>query len=188
MLIDMDSQPRRHFIDNLDIKTLAFVSSKINSSAIDKITEESDKALCDISPDPKTVIPADSRAAHDRIISFFTTETQHLSRSAQPFTRIVERLQTSGAASTHLKMGLSEYKFRQLCSTSEVLKAWGKEPATAWYRAPVSLWRTFGRVMSQPEWRASAPRSTKSENWRSMRLRGRRDVLQVRGVVWSRAP
>jgi hypothetical protein len=151
MLIDMDSQPRRHFIDNLDIKTLAFVSSKVNSSAIDKVTEESDKALCDISPDPKTVIPADSRAAHDRIISFFTTETQHLSRSAQPFTKIVERLQTSGSASTHLKMGLSEYKFRQLCATSEVLKAWRKEPATAWYRAPGSLWWTFRSIIGQPD-------------------------------------
>jgi hypothetical protein len=158
MLIDMDSQPRHHFIDNLELKTLAFVSSKRNTGAIDRVTEESDKALCDISPDPKSVIPADSRAAHDRIISFFTTETQHLSRSAQPMTRIVERLQSSGAASTHLKMGLSEYKFRQLCSTSEVLKAWAKRPSGPWYGAPAAFWSTAGTVMGQPELSGLGPK------------------------------
>jgi hypothetical protein len=146
MLIDMDAQPRQHFIDNLELKTLAFVSSKHNP-AHEALSDESDKVLCDISPDPKTIVPLDHRDAHDRIISFFTTETQHLSRSAQPFGKIVERLQASGAASTRLKMALSEYKLRQLCSTSEVFKAWEKLPSQRWYRVPDAFLANFRTVM-----------------------------------------
>jgi hypothetical protein len=44
------------------------------------------------------------------------------SRSAQPFSKIVERLEESGATSTYLKTQLSEYRLARVCTTSAVSK------------------------------------------------------------------
>jgi len=143
MLIDLDSQPDRHFIDNLEMKSIAFVSSKLNTTNVDGRAEDSDKALCDITPDPKTAIPSDSRLAHDRLISFFADDARNQSRSAQPLARVVERLHSSGAASTHLKMALSEYKFRRLCTTSEFFREWDKQPPGGLLSTPFRVWRVW---------------------------------------------
>lgn len=149
MLIDLDSQPDRHFIDNLEIKSIAFVSSKLNTTNVDGRAEDSDKALCDITPDPKTAIPSDSRLAHDRLISFFTDDTRNQSRSSQPLAKVVERLQSSGAVSTHLKMALSEYKFRRLCATSEFFREWAKLPPTGALQTPLAVWRVWRDLLER---------------------------------------
>jgi hypothetical protein len=144
MLIDLDSQPQRHFIDNLEMKSIAFVSSKHNAVYAAGRPEDSDKLLCDITPDPKTAVPSETRLAHDRMIAFFTDDARNQSRSAQPLAKIVERLANSGAASTHLKMALSEYKFRRLCSTSEYFKERNREPTAGW-------WHSWRQITTRPE-------------------------------------
>jgi hypothetical protein len=126
------------------MKSVAFVSSKHNTVYAAGRPEDSDKLLCDITPDPKTAIPTDSRLAHDRMISFFTDDGRNQSRSAQPLAKVVERLASSGAASTHLKMALSDYKFRRLCATSEFFKAREKAPDAGW-------WQTWREINGRPE-------------------------------------
>lgn len=150
MLIDLDSQPDRHFIDNLEVKSIAFVSSKLNASYAQGRPDDSDKTLCDITPDPKTAIPSDSRLAHDRLIAFFADDARNQSRSAQPLSKVVERLASSGAASTHLKMALSEYKFRRLCATSEFFKSWELQPQMSLLGTPAAAWRVWRELMSRP--------------------------------------
>jgi hypothetical protein len=151
MLIDLEGQPTQHFIDNLEVRSIAFVSSKLNLAIAEGRAEDSDKTLCDITPDPKTAIRADSRLAHDRIISFFADDQRNRSRSAQPMGKIVERLQSSGAASTHLKMALSDYKFRRLCSTSEFFREWDKLGPVGALKVPFAAWRVSRGLLARPE-------------------------------------
>ncbi len=149
LLIDLDGRPKEHFIDNLDLKSIAFVSSRDLKAARSGFSEEDDdKSICDIAPDPSTVIPPDRKEAHERIVKFFTDDGLNRSNSAQPLTKIVERLQSSGAASTSLKVQLSDYKLRGLCRGSAFAREWeayarknGVEGGVPWWQRPVVAWK-----------------------------------------------
>ena len=151
LLIDLDGQPSRHFIDNLNMTSITFVRSRQSAARRAGLTteEDDDKAVCDITPDQETVIPADSREAHDRLVTFFTDDKINLSRSAQPLETIVERLKRSGAASTRIKVALSDYKLKRLCTQSEFFKKWDEEPHMAAWRVPARAWAVAGELLSR---------------------------------------
>jgi hypothetical protein len=126
MLINLQSKPARHFIDNIDIGFIAFVKrdSEQNPRGND---ETFDKYLCDVTPAERNSLPSGSREAHHGIVKFFGPPG-HLSGSAQPFAKIVERLQESGAASGYLKIKLSEFQYDKVCRASAFRKAWAEQP------------------------------------------------------------
>ena len=153
LVIDLDGRPAQHFIDNLDVKSVTFVRSMKNVGQRPtpqvRSEEDDDKAVCDISPDRETVVPADSREAHERLIAFFADDKRNLSRSAQPLEAIVERLKSSGAASTRIKVALSDYKLRRLCTQSEFFKKWDQEPPLRFWQAPGRAWAVAGDLLSR---------------------------------------
>jgi hypothetical protein len=122
MLVNLESQPKRHFIDNMDVGFIAFVKTDTNEP-IDTGDEDVDKYLCDVTPAPENVVPTGSRNAHERLVRFFTGPANE-SKSAQPFSKIVGRLEESGATSTYLKTHLSEYRLAKVCTTSAFSKEW----------------------------------------------------------------
>jgi hypothetical protein len=121
MLVNLESQPQRHFIDNMDVGFVAFVRKDANEPPMDKGDENVDKYLCDVTPAPENVMAAGSRNVHERLVRFFSGAGNE-SRSAQPFSKVVERLQESGATSTYLKTHLSEFQLARVCTTSAVSK------------------------------------------------------------------
>jgi hypothetical protein len=120
MLINLESQPLRHFIDNMDVGFVAFVKKDANEPSMEG-DDNVDKYLCDVTPAPGNVMPAGSRNVHERLVRFFAGPGNE-SRSAQPFSKVVERLEESGATSTYLKTRLSEYRLARVCTTSAVSK------------------------------------------------------------------
>lgn len=153
LLIDLDGQPSRHFIDNLNTTSITFVRSRTAAGAGRqspiRSEEDDDKAVCDITPDQETVVPADSREAHDRLVAFFTDDRRNLSRSAQPLETIVERLKSSGAASARIKVAVSDYKLKRLCTQSEFFRRWDAEPPMPAWKAPARAWAVAGDLLSR---------------------------------------
>ena len=121
MLINLESQPRQHFIDSLEVGFIAFVRRDAHEPSAEQSDENVDKFLCDVTPAPENAMSAGSEAVHRRLVQFFTGPANR-SRSAQPFSKIVERLEESSATSTYLKAKLSEYKLSKVCATSAVSK------------------------------------------------------------------
>lgn len=156
LVIDLYGQPSQHFIDNLDMKSITFVQSQMmkgrraQSVPRGMSEEDDDKAVCDITPNPENVIPADSRDAHDRLVAFFADDARNLSRSAQPLEKVVERLKSSGAASTRIKVALSDYKMKRLCTQSEFFKKWGEEPPMPFWRVPARASAVAGDLLARP--------------------------------------
>jgi len=122
MLMGLDEQPARYFIDNVDIGFVAFMH-RIDVNLPEVRDDDDDKYLCDITPKSTNVDPANSRDTQDRLIAFFTKRANE-SGSAQPFANIVARLEASGVNTTYLKRSLSEYKLRDFCTTSLFSKTW----------------------------------------------------------------
>lgn len=149
LVIDLYGQPSQHFIDNLDVKSVTFVRSFKKAGGAARNEADDDKAVCDITPDQETVVPADSREAHERLVGFFTDDRRNLSRSAQPLETIVERLKSSGAASTRIKVALSDYKLRRLCTQSEFFRKWDQEPPLRFWQAPGRAWAVAGELLSR---------------------------------------
>jgi hypothetical protein len=110
-----ENQPHRHFMDNIDVGSIAFVKTDPNEPKVDIGDEDFDKYLCDVTPAPYNAMTASSRNVQEYIVKLFTTNE---ARSAQPFAKIVDRLQESGATSTYLETQLSEYRLGRLCRTS----------------------------------------------------------------------
>ena len=54
LLLDFEDQPKRHFIDNVDVKFVAFVKSDRNEPGSDSGVEDYEKYLCDVTPAPGT--------------------------------------------------------------------------------------------------------------------------------------
>jgi hypothetical protein len=162
LLIDLYGQPSRHFIDNLNMTSITFVRSRSaearRSVAATRSEEDDDKAVCDITPDQETVVPADSREAHDRLVAFFTDDKRNLSRSAQPLETIVERLKSSGAASSRIKVALSDYKLKRFCTQSEFFKKWDAEPPMPLWKAPARAWAVAGELLARPTLTSTAER------------------------------
>jgi hypothetical protein len=149
MLINLESQPRRHFIDNMDVGFIAFVKADGNEPDGDA-SEDFDKFLCDVTPAPDNAVAASSRDAHERLVRFFTGPANQ-ARSAQPFSKIVDRLEESGATSTYLKTRLSEYKLAKVCSTSAFTKEWNAIDGFASQGLLQSLRQTWDKAFEKGE-------------------------------------
>jgi hypothetical protein len=127
LLLNLDEQPKAHFIDNVDFGFIALVRQGPEGSEVASDEEDLSKWQCDETPQPTTRVNADTRDAQDKLIKFFTGEANQ-SGSAQPFANVVARLEASGTSATALKMALSEYRLRNLCSTSAFVKTWQQVP------------------------------------------------------------
>jgi hypothetical protein len=150
MLINLESQPRQHFIDNMDVGFVAFVKRDPKEPPADVSDENVDKYLCDVTPTPENAMAAWSDAVHRRLVQFFTGPANK-SRSAQPFSRIVERLEESGATSTYLKIKLSEYKLAKICATSAVSKELSTFDDQSWLTFPQRLTQAWQKVRESTE-------------------------------------
>jgi hypothetical protein len=145
MLVNLESQPRQHFIDNMEVGFVAFVKKDLKEPLPDASDENVDKYLCDVTPAPENAMPAWSDAVHRRLVQFFTGPANK-SRSAQPFSKIVERLEESGATSTYLKIKLSEYKLTKVCATSAVSKELSTLDNLNWLSFPQKLAQAWRHV------------------------------------------
>ncbi len=150
MLVNLESQPRQHFIDNMDVGFIAFVKKDSHEPPPDASDENVDKYLCDVTPAPENAMPAWSDAVHRRLVQFFTGPANK-SRSAQPFSKIVERLEESGATSTYLKIKLSEYKLAKVCATSAVSKELSTFDDLSWLTFPQRLTQAWSKVRDSAE-------------------------------------
>ncbi len=122
LLIDLENQPQLNYFDNVDIGAITFLTAgatdqiasvaKGSESEVDLL-----KTKCDVTPVASNTQRLDDVASQRRIIDFFSKNT---SRSVQPFTNFVARLEATGLDTTRLKIGLSELQFRNTCSTSRL--------------------------------------------------------------------
>jgi hypothetical protein len=150
MLVNLESQPRQHFIDNMDVGFVAFVKKDPKEPPAEKSDENVDKYLCDVTPAPENAMAAWSDGVHRRLVQFFAGPANK-SRSAQPFSRIVERLEESGATSTYLKIKLSEYKLAKVCTTSAVSKELSTFDDLSWLTFPQRLTQAWRKVRESTE-------------------------------------
>jgi hypothetical protein len=138
---NVENQPHRHFLDNIDVGSIAFVRTDPNEPKADMGDEDFDKYLCDVTPAPYNAMAASSHDVHQYIVKLFTTNEV---RSAQPFAKIVDRLEESGTTSTFLKKQLSEYRLGRLCRSSTFSRdevSWREIPGRfkqMWQEAPGS--------------------------------------------------
>ena len=65
MLINLESQPRQHFIDSLEVGFIAFVRRDANEPSAEQSDENVDKFLCDVTPAPENAMSAGSRPFTD---------------------------------------------------------------------------------------------------------------------------
>ena len=136
MLINLHSQPKAHYVDNLDVRviTLLRTSHPLSSVVSQKISDEHlVKKDCDVTPDTDNTDAAGDRDAQNRIIQFFSTDK---SGSAQPFSTVVNSLETSGVNTVHMRKALSKLKYRNICTTSQLTKEWEDLP---WASVPERL-------------------------------------------------
>ena len=145
MLVNLESQPQQHFIDNMDVGFIAFVKKGAKEPPAEASDENVDKYLCDVTPAPENAMEAGSDAVHRGLVQFFTGPANK-SRSAQPFSKIVERLEESSATSTYLKIKLSEYKLAKFCATSAVSKELSTFSDLTWLSFPQKLTQAWGNV------------------------------------------
>ena len=153
MLVNLESQPRQHFIDNMDVGFIAFVKKDLQEPPPDVSDENVDKYLCDMTPAPENAMAGlvGRRSPAPRAVF---TGPANKSRSAQPFSKIVERLEALGATSTYLKIKLSEYKLAKVCATSAVSKELSTFDDQSWLTFPQRLtqaWRRCGRAQRPRE-------------------------------------
>lgn len=136
MLINLNEQPARHFIDNLDIGSITFARGMGEASAED-LEGQAEEFLVKYKCDPTSAVldQAESRDTQDRIARFFRSD---LSGSAQPFSAVVEKLNASGIATLRLKKSLSAFQNRNACTYSEFSKTYRE---LDWVSAP-KAWRT----------------------------------------------
>ena len=142
MLINLEAEPKRHFIDNLDVGFISLVKRARRDDQVKtiEVDEDDDKYLCDVTPRGDNMDPAEGREAQDRFISFFTGDA-NTSQSAQPFENVVSRLESTGLNTTHLKIALSEYRLRNQCKTSVFWKAY-PQFLSSWKSRKELSWRS----------------------------------------------
>jgi hypothetical protein len=119
LYIDLNSQPKQHFLDNLKIEHISFIKPGAPDQEAEEQREESRAYLCDIRPGPRAHVASDAPETHQRIIDFFTGPANK-SKSTQPFGEVVARLNDSNASSMSLKMALSEFTLAKVCSSSNL--------------------------------------------------------------------
>jgi hypothetical protein len=127
LFIDLSSQPRRHFLDNLEIGNVSFIRPLPPDKELDEQDEESRAYLCDVRPGPGARFASDEPETHKRIAEFFKSAANE-AQSPQPFGEIVARLNDSNSSSLALKMELSEYKLGKACTSSDFYKKATRPP------------------------------------------------------------
>lgn len=128
LLINLNSQPLHHYVDNLDLRLITLLKKDKKQqpvTAIGSSDEHLVKLACDITPGIETKDDATSRDTQDRLIRFFKTDK---SQSAQPFASVVASLNSSGVNTVHLRKALSELKYTSACTSSELVKAYRDLP------------------------------------------------------------
>lgn len=153
MLINLQSAPNRHFIDDMDIEFLSIVK-RDRLAKEDILNEDDDKYLCDVTPRQDNVDAAEKRDTQDRIIDFFTT-ARNESGSSQPFAKVVARIESTGVNTIYMKKALSEYKLRTLCRNSLIVNTWNDKRQAApdqsnWDLAVDTLTATFAHQSPTP--------------------------------------
>jgi hypothetical protein len=148
MLINLDKQPQRHFIDNFDVGFIAFVKGEPVLRSHE--TGDDDKFLCDVTPSAHNKLLSNSRDAHQRLAQFFTGSANE-SGSIQPFSKIAARLEESGASSTYLKTRLSEYRLGKVCATSALTKQWNVIRDHKWRTIPQRMVDAYSNALRSGE-------------------------------------
>jgi hypothetical protein len=120
MVINLNEQPKNHYIDNLDTGFITFVRRDPREFAPDDLAGQSDEHLvkykCELTPASDTVDLAEDKGTQERISRFFTSDR---SGSAQPFANVVARLEASSVNTLNLRKDLSDFRYRNACSYSE---------------------------------------------------------------------
>ena len=147
MLIDLSAKPMRHFIDNLEIGSIAFIKSTASDDEETSFDEDFYPYLCDMRPSPDSLMASGSREAHERIAAFFNAPGNE-ARSVQPFSKIVERLQQSAAASLFLKLELSDFRTRATCANSQFYREFDRLAADGRTGISTALQSSFTRSFS----------------------------------------
>ncbi len=132
LLINLQSQPRVHYTDNINVGAITLLKGGDAAAGETKKTDGRSeeylvKEKCDVTPGPNTTHAADDRDTQDRIIGFFKSDQ---AAGAQPFANIVARIEDMGVNTTHLKIALSEHKNRNACASSQLMRKWNELPWT----------------------------------------------------------
>ncbi len=128
LLINLNSQPNVHYVDNLDVRVITLLKSNqsVEPAVSLKLSDEHlVKKHCDVTPNANNTDATGDREAQNRIIKFFSNDK---SGSAQPFAAVVTSLESSGINTVHLKKALSKLKYRNLCASSQLMKNWQDLP------------------------------------------------------------
>lgn len=148
LFLDLGNPPNQYFFDNLEIDNVSFLKPVTRGQEAEEQQEDTRNFLCDVPSGPNARYASDSPETHQRIVNFFNSDANK-SNSAQPFGEIVKRLDSSGNASTPLKVAFSDYKFRSLCQSSEFFKRLEKENTGGLFAEPRAMFRVAGTLMSE---------------------------------------
>lgn len=144
MVINLNRQPANHHIDNLDIGFISFSRRPLGSDKLEDIAGQSDEHLvkykCELTPTADAIDAADSRDTQARIAQFFTTDK---SGSAQPFAKVVERLDASSVDTLELRKALSDFRYRNACTYSEFSRTRRDRP---WLSAKAAMTEAFANA------------------------------------------
>ncbi|MEQ1651154.1 MAG: hypothetical protein ABL897_01555 [Hyphomicrobium sp.] len=151
LLINLNSQPLHHYVDNLDLRLITLLKKdqkQMPAPPKSASDEHLVKLSCDITPGIETKDDASNRDTQDRLIRFFKSDK---SSSAQPFAAVVASLNSSGVNTVHLRKALSELKYVSACTSSELVKAYRDLPWGGFRKA----WATVmdKRPPETSEWR-----------------------------------
>lgn len=126
LLINLNTQPLVHYVDNLKLRSISFmhgISAAVAGSATAPAGEHVVKDGCELSTDHGTIEPPSSTDVQERIINFFRADE---SGSAQPLGAIVASLRSSGVNTSRLNKELSVMQNRNACRSSEFAKSFAE--------------------------------------------------------------
>jgi hypothetical protein len=132
LFLDLNNPPNQYFFDNLEIGNVSFLKPVPRNLEAEEQQEDTRNFLCDVPSGPDARYASDAPETHQRVINFFNSSANK-SNSAQPFGEIVKRLDSSGNASTQLKIAFGDYKFRSLCESSEFFKRMKDQNTAGWF-------------------------------------------------------
>ncbi len=148
LFLDLGDRPNQYFLDNLEIGNVSFLKPVTPDQEAEEQEEDTRNFLCDAPSGPNARYASDSPETHQRIVGFFNSDANK-SNSAQPFGEIVKRLDSSGNASTPLKVAFTDYKFRSLCQSSELFKRLEKENNDGLLAKLRAMYRISGMLMTE---------------------------------------
>lgn len=122
LLINLNTQPEVHYVDNLKLRVITFL--RAHTAEPGRTTPYGEHVVkdgCDVTADQTTIEQPSTGEVQEKIIKFFNNDQ---SGSPQPFGAIVASLRSSGVNTSRLDKALSILQNRNACTASEFAKSY----------------------------------------------------------------